>query len=70
MDSPLEPWLSGFAKALCVMRRSRFRRSKNSPGTRFATLGRDPLEAKSGYREEHYIWGLDAQQPLPIASNP
>jgi hypothetical protein len=43
---------------------------ENSLGKRFATLGHDPCEAKSGYREEHYIWGAGAQQPLPIASNP
>ena len=69
MKSPLEPWRSGAAGRLvaCAGVAADVRTSHR---VRHRDAGRDFVESKSGYRGGHYIWGLDAQQPLHIASNP
>ena len=70
--SPLEPWLSVRARAhVCHAPAAARRRSNDSPGQRCrGALAGDARRGNSGYRVGHYIWGLGAQQALPIASNP
>jgi hypothetical protein len=60
MESPLEPWLSGAAKALLCHSPEAFPAFEILAGDTIRDAGRAPREAKSGYRE-NTISGVSAR---------